>query len=230
MDIYKKIANEIRGYDIGILVNNVGVCYDYPEYFLKVPNSDQLFDQIIRCNLYSAIYMTKIVLPRMLEKKKGIIINLSSVTGTSPTPLLTVYSASKVNLILFRIASVIDETISEYFQAFIDKFSDDLSNEYYSQGIVVQSLMPACVVTKMTKLTDTNIFAPDSDRYVAAALKTIGYATHSTGYLPHGIQQKVTQISYAHFLFFKSFTVLLLMRYVQYVSLKLNKSYDAKKQ
>lgn len=102
LDIYKKIANEIRGYDIGILVNNVGVCYDYPEYFLKVPNSDQLFDQIIRCNLHSEVYMTKIVLPQMLEKKKGIIINLSSITGTISTPLLTVYSASKVNLISIK--------------------------------------------------------------------------------------------------------------------------------
>lgn len=102
LDIYKKIANEIKGYDIGILVNNVGISYDYPEYFLNVPNSDQLFDQIIRCNLHSAVYTSKIVLPQMLEKKKGIIINLSSLSGTIPTPLLTVYSASKVNLISFE--------------------------------------------------------------------------------------------------------------------------------
>jgi len=40
--------------------------------------------------------MTRIVLPQMLERKKGAIINLSSLTGAIPTPLLTVYSGSKV--------------------------------------------------------------------------------------------------------------------------------------
>lgn len=103
LDIYKQIANEIKGYNIGILVNNVGVSYDHPEYFLNVPNSERVFDQIIRCNVYSAVYMSKIVLPQMLEKKMGIIINLSSQSATIPTPLLTVYSATKVNLILFEL-------------------------------------------------------------------------------------------------------------------------------
>lgn len=120
--------------------------------------------------------------------------------------------------------------ISEYFQAFIDKFSHDFSHEYCSQGIIVQSIIPAFVSTKMTKITDTNIFVPDADRYVASALKTIGYATHSTGYLPHGIQQKIIQILFAYLPFFKSFVIVSVMRYCRYVSLKLNMLYDSTKQ
>ena len=40
--------------------------------------------------------MTRIVLPQMLERKKGAIINISSLSGAIPSPLLAVYSGTKV--------------------------------------------------------------------------------------------------------------------------------------
>ena len=40
--------------------------------------------------------MTRLVLTGMTERRKGVIINLASSAGTSPVPLLTVYSATKV--------------------------------------------------------------------------------------------------------------------------------------
>jgi len=42
------------------------------------------------------LQMTRIVLPQMLERKKGAIINISSASGVIPVPLLTVYSGTKV--------------------------------------------------------------------------------------------------------------------------------------
>lgn len=95
-EIYDKIENEIKGMDIGILVNNVGVSYAYPEYFLDVADRDKIFDQIIKCNMTSVVNMCKIVLPIMLKKQKGIIINNASLSASIHNPLLTVYSASKV--------------------------------------------------------------------------------------------------------------------------------------
>ena len=40
--------------------------------------------------------MTRAVLPTLIAKKKGAIINISSASGTHATPMLTVYSATKV--------------------------------------------------------------------------------------------------------------------------------------
>lgn len=38
VEIYESISQELDGLDIGILVNNVGVSYEYPEYFHLVEN------------------------------------------------------------------------------------------------------------------------------------------------------------------------------------------------
>lgn len=72
--------------------------------------------------------MTAICLPGMVKKRKGIIINNASGSGRMPTPLLTVYSASK---------------------AYMDFFSRSLSGEYASKGIIIQSLCPYFVSTKV---------------------------------------------------------------------------------
>jgi short-subunit dehydrogenase len=42
--------------------------------------------------------MTSIVLPMMVAKHKGVVINIASASGTNPSPLLTVYSSCKVSV------------------------------------------------------------------------------------------------------------------------------------
>uniref|UniRef100_A0A2K5N3Y7 Very-long-chain 3-oxoacyl-CoA reductase n=1 Tax=Cercocebus atys TaxID=9531 RepID=A0A2K5N3Y7_CERAT len=80
-DIYDKIKTGLAGLEIGILVNNVGMSYEYPEYFLDVPDLDN-----VSLSLY--IMVTKRI-------SKGAILNISSGSGMFPVPLLTIYSATK---------------------------------------------------------------------------------------------------------------------------------------
>uniref|UniRef100_A0A8C5N3Q6 3-ketoacyl-CoA reductase n=1 Tax=Leptobrachium leishanense TaxID=445787 RepID=A0A8C5N3Q6_9ANUR len=162
--IYDKIQEGLSGLEIGILVNNVGVSYDYPEYFLDIPDLDNMLDKLINVNIVSVCKMTRLVLPGMLERSKGFILNISSASGMYPVPLLTVYSATK---------------------AFVDFFSRGLHAEYKNKGITVQSVLPFYVATNMSKIRKPTWDKPSPGTYAKSALNTVGLQTQTNGYLPH---------------------------------------------
>lgn len=164
-DVYPQICNALDGLEIGILVNNVGVMYEYPQYFLDVPEK-KLFD-LVNVNMLSAIMMTRIVLPQMSKRKSGAIINLSSSAGELPTPQMTVYAATK---------------------EFIDNFSRALAYEYSFHGVEIQSLRPFYVATAMAYGTKPSIAVPSAETYVKHALQTLGLSRRNTGYWSHSVQ------------------------------------------
>lgn len=99
-EIYHLIQEAVKDRDIGILVNNVGVSYPYPQYFAQV-SEDKLWD-IINVNIAAASLMVHIVLPGMVERKKGAIVTISSGSCCKPTPQLAAFSASKVRLYFLK--------------------------------------------------------------------------------------------------------------------------------
>ncbi|XP_051919267.1 very-long-chain 3-oxoacyl-CoA reductase-B isoform X1 [Hippocampus zosterae] len=166
VNIYSQIEDALAGLEIGVLVNNVGISYSYPEFFLSVPNLDTFIDTLVNVNITSVCQMTRLVLPQMAERKKGAILNISSASGMYPVPLLTVYSASK---------------------AFVDFFSRGLQAEYKSKGIIIQSVLPFFVATKLSKIRRATLDTPSPERYVAAELNTVGLQAQTNGYLPHAL-------------------------------------------
>jgi len=53
---------------------------------------------MIQINVTSAVAMTKAVLPNMIKRKKGLIVNMSSAAGGLPYQLISLYSATKVRV------------------------------------------------------------------------------------------------------------------------------------
>lgn len=172
-DIYHEIDKQLTGLEIGILVNNVGMSYPYPEYFLDTKDKDELYTNLINCNIVSVTNMCKIVMPGMVDRRRGVVINVSSTAAQIPSPLLTVYSASK---------------------AYVDKFSADLQSEYLKYGITVQCLLPGYVATNMTKIRSSTWMAPSPKKYVGEALKTVGVCHRTTGYFPHTLLVMVVHL------------------------------------
>ncbi|XP_062033508.1 inactive hydroxysteroid dehydrogenase-like protein 1 isoform X1 [Lepus europaeus] len=168
-EIYVPIREALKDKDIGILVNNVGVSYPCPQYFTQV-SEDKLWD-IINVNIAAASLMVRIVLPGMVERKKGAIVTISSGSCCKPTPQLAAYSASK---------------------AYLDHLSRALQYEYTSKGIFVQSLIPFCVATSRTApssfLHKCPWLVPSPKVYAHHAVSTLGISTRTTGYWSHSIQ------------------------------------------
>lgn len=143
--------------------------YDQPSLFCNVPEKKLV--ETVNVNMMAVLMLTYTVLPQMVRRKRGIVVNLSSISGFYPLPLMAAYSASKV---------------------FVDWFSMALDVEYGSQGIIVQSLIPSYISTNLVRfsnfLSSPSFLVPDAKRFVSSALDTVTYSKRTTGFWSHGLQ------------------------------------------
>lgn len=91
---YEEIKRELGQLQVGLLVNNVGTASGCGLFFNKMKEED--INDNVNCNMLSMAKMCHIVLPQMIERRKGVIINIGSVTAAAPTPLLALYGGTKV--------------------------------------------------------------------------------------------------------------------------------------
>ncbi|KAJ9176264.1 hypothetical protein P3X46_011599 [Hevea brasiliensis] len=165
------IEEAIKGVDVGVLINNVGITYPQARFFHEV--DEQVWMDIVRVNLEGTSRVTKAVLPRMLGRKRGAIVNIGSGAAivVPSHPLFTIYAATK---------------------AYIDQLSRSLYVEYKSCGIDVQCQVPLYVATKMTSkvasIERSSLFIPSAEGYAKAAIHKIGFEGRCTPYWPHSIQ------------------------------------------
>ncbi|XP_034943950.1 very-long-chain 3-oxoacyl-CoA reductase isoform X3 [Chelonus insularis] len=160
--VYAKIAKTIEELEIGVLVNNAGASYDHPEIFTNV--TEETIARILQLNVAATTGVARAILPGMMERRKGVIINISSTAGAIPSPYLSVYAASK---------------------AYIDKLSADLAAEAAPRGVTIQCVLPGPVATKMSKIKRATWMAPTPEKFVESTLKTVGIESRTTGYPPH---------------------------------------------
>uniref|UniRef100_UPI00398EA838 17-beta-hydroxysteroid dehydrogenase type 3 isoform X2 n=1 Tax=Pristiophorus japonicus TaxID=55135 RepID=UPI00398EA838 len=150
-DIYQHIEENLRGLEIGILVNNVGMMPNpNPCRFLEMADIDK---------------MTQLVLPKMKERQKGLILNISSGVANTPCPVYCLYSSTKV---------------------FMERFSRGCQAEYCSEGVIIQCLMPYTVTSKMSRIKPGVITQMPED-YVRKSLDCTLVGDRCHGCLPHEI-------------------------------------------
>ncbi|CAN6228598.1 unnamed protein product [Urochloa humidicola] len=156
----------LRGLDVGVLVNNVGASYPYARYFHEV--DEELARKLIRLNVEAITRVTHAVLPGMVERRRGAIVNMGSgASAIMPSdPLYTVYVATK---------------------AYVDQFSRCLYVEYKSKGIDVQCQVPIQVATKLASIRKPTFLAPSPEAYARAAVRYIGYEPRCSPYWTHAL-------------------------------------------
>ncbi|XP_045058875.2 very-long-chain 3-oxoacyl-CoA reductase-B isoform X2 [Desmodus rotundus] len=168
LEIYEAVKAGLKGLEIGVLVNNVGILYaSSPSKLLDCENVAKRLSDVINCNIMSVAQMTAIVLPQMVSRSKGIIINISSLLGKKPYPLFSAYSASK---------------------AFVRSFSQAVGAEYFAQGVLVQTVNPFLVESSMTANMKYRKTIMNSEDYARQALDTLGLTSQTSGCLTHAVQ------------------------------------------
>ena len=95
-DMVKKALDKFGKIDI--LVNNAGRTTT-PTPFVETPEEN--WEIVINLNIYGVFHCTKAVLPQMLERKSGKVINIASGAGISGMPRCVHYGATKAAVIAF---------------------------------------------------------------------------------------------------------------------------------
>lgn len=122
---------------IDILINNAGTGI-FAKFLEMEP---EVWENIVKVNLFGVYYATRAVLPEMIERKTGDIINISSTAGKTGNAVTSAYSASK-------------------FAVF--GLTESLMQEVRKHNIRVTAMAPSTVVTELAQ--SANLITGDPER------------------------------------------------------------------
>jgi len=147
-----------REFSIDVLVNNAG----FGEWGLFGRADIERQVRMIQVNVVALTRLTRLVLPTMVRRRRGRILNVASTAGFVPGPLMAVYYATK---------------------AFVISFSDAIGNELKGTGITVTALCPGPTRTSFAEragISETNLFT-GPNVMEAASVAEAGYRAMMRG-------------------------------------------------
>jgi uncharacterized protein len=124
----REIAQELdaRRLLVDVLINNAG--FGVYGLFRDTPLEREL--AMIQVNVAAPTHLAKLLLPGMLQRRRGRILNVASTAAFQPGPLMAVYYATK---------------------AYVLSFSEALANETAGTGVTVTALCPGPTITEFQK-------------------------------------------------------------------------------
>jgi len=128
----QSLATRLRdqGLNIDCLVNNAG----FGRQFYLQELSAAEWEKMIQVNCSALVALTRELLPGMIERKRGEILNVASVASFQAVATMTVYAASK---------------------AFVLSFSEGLRHEVKQHGINVSCLCPGATYSEFAQVAQT---------------------------------------------------------------------------
>ena len=133
----ERITNQIGKADI--LINCAGVS----KFATLLDMDPEEWKKIIDVNLMGTYYVTRTVLPQLIEKNSGDVINISSTNGLGGAATSSAYSASKFGVI---------------------GLTESVAQEVRRNNIRVSALTPSTVATDMA--IDLNLISENDDKYM----------------------------------------------------------------
>ena len=164
MEGFNAVKAAIKNLNVGVLINTAAVDLPY-KTFDCLEGADM--KRVIDVNCGTPTIMTNMVLPGMLSKGKGVIVNFGSFVGEANCPMPTVYPTTK---------------------AFCHKLTRDLQVWYKDSGIIFQTVIPGVVGSPMAFNAHSTLLIPSPEQYTSSLIKTVGWVDTTCGYIPHDLQ------------------------------------------
>ena len=157
-DLDKKISEKIKGEEISILFNNAGVITR--KIFHNLNNEE--IKNMLNVNVISVVYLTKIIINKMLKKtKKSLVIGSGSVMGRMRIKTRSIYASTK---------------------SFLESFNETLSSEYKNK-IDFTTLEIGSTASNMVNFNLPLMI--DSKSLSESSMKFLGKYNFTTGHIKH---------------------------------------------
>ena len=164
-DFIESVTSQLVGLDV--LVNNAGITMDN----LSLRMKDEDWKKVIDINLSSTFYLCKYAIKKMLKKKYGRIVNITSIVGHTGNLGQANYAASKAGIVAM---------------------SKSLAIEYAKKNITINCVSPGFIQSKMTDKIVESIKAVLTSRIPMSKLGTGEDVSNTVAFLSSDAASYIT--------------------------------------